>query len=39
MRSNLKFDTKKLREQDRNWVHPWEDLKALKTVERTIIAQ
>ncbi|MCK4868814.1 MAG: aminotransferase class III-fold pyridoxal phosphate-dependent enzyme, partial [Alphaproteobacteria bacterium] len=39
MRTNLTFDTKKLQEQDRHWVHPWEDLKALPKAERTIIAQ
>ncbi|MCK5623909.1 MAG: aminotransferase class III-fold pyridoxal phosphate-dependent enzyme, partial [Alphaproteobacteria bacterium] len=39
MRTNLTFDTEKLHEQDRHWVHPWEDLKALPKAERTIIAQ
>lgn len=39
MRSNLTFDTETLHEQDRHWVHPWEDLKALPGTERTIIAQ
>ena len=38
-RSNLPFDTGRLREQDRHWIHPWEDLKELDTMERTIIAQ
>ena len=38
-RSNLPFDTGRIREQDRHWVHPWEDLKALPGAERTIIAQ
>jgi adenosylmethionine-8-amino-7-oxononanoate aminotransferase len=37
--TNLTFDTEKLREQDRHWVHPWEDFKSLNHVERTIIAQ
>ena len=39
MRPNLTFDTEKIREQDRHWVHPWEDFKSLDHVERTIIAQ
>ncbi len=36
---NLPFDTGRLHEQDRHWVHPWEDLKALSGAERTIIVQ
>jgi len=39
MPSNLTFDTEKLHEQDRHWVHPWESLKGLPTAKRTIIAQ
>lgn len=39
MRPNLTFDTEKLREQDRHWVHPWQDFRTLNHVERTIIAQ
>jgi adenosylmethionine-8-amino-7-oxononanoate aminotransferase len=39
MRTNLTFDTEKLHEQDRHWVHPWEDLKALPNAARTIVAQ
>lgn len=37
--SNLPYDTGRLHEQDRHWIHPWEDLKALPRAERTIIAQ
>ena len=39
MRTNLTFDTERLHEQDRHWIHPWEDIKALPNAERTIIAQ
>ncbi len=37
--SNLPFDTERLRAQDRHWIHPWENLKTIDTIERTIIAQ
>ena len=39
MRSNLQFDTKRIREQDRHWVHPWENFKTLDRAERTVIAR
>ncbi len=39
MRTNLKFDTARLRKQDRHWIHPWENFKTLDKIERTIIAQ
>ncbi|MDH5556447.1 MAG: aminotransferase [Alphaproteobacteria bacterium] len=39
MRRNMTFDTEKLHEQDRHWVHPWENLKTVRKAERTIIAQ
>jgi adenosylmethionine-8-amino-7-oxononanoate aminotransferase len=38
-RSNLHFETERLRAQDRHWIHPWEDFKIAGTVERTIAAQ
>jgi len=36
--SNRPFDTDQIREQDRHWIHPWEDFKTAATVARTIIA-
>ena len=39
MRSNMTFDTERLHEQDRHWVHPWENLQKLPDAKRTIIAQ
>lgn len=38
MLSNLHFDTEEIREQDRHWIHPWENFKTAATAERTIIA-
>ncbi len=38
MRSNLPFDTEKLRAQDRHWIHPWTNLKGTPGAQRTIIA-
>ncbi len=39
MLSNLPFDTDEIREQDRHWIHPWENFKTSKSVTRTIIAR
>jgi adenosylmethionine-8-amino-7-oxononanoate aminotransferase len=39
MRSNLQFDTKRIREQDHHWVHPWESFKTLEKVEGTVITR
>ena len=36
--SNLPFDTDQVREQDRHWIHPWENFKTAGAVQRTIIA-
>ncbi len=39
MRSNLHFDTEEIREQDRHWIHPWENFKRATEARRTIIAE
>ena len=39
MLSNLHFDTDQIREQDRHWIHPWENFKTAGTDPRTIIAR
>ena len=39
MLSNLHFDTEQIREQDRHWIHPWENFQTAGTVARTIIAR
>ena len=39
MISNLHFDTDRIREQDRHWIHPWENFNTAGTVARTIIAR
>ena len=39
MLSKPPFDTEQIREQDRHWIHPWENFKTAGTVERTIIAR
>ncbi len=39
MSSNLHFDTEQIREQDRHWIHPWENFKTAKWATRTIIAR
>ncbi len=39
MRSNLPYDTQRLREQDRGWIHPWEIFQSAGDVQRTIIAE
>ena len=38
MLSNVQFDTEEIRNQDRHWIHPWENFKTSKSVTRTIIA-
>jgi adenosylmethionine-8-amino-7-oxononanoate aminotransferase len=39
MRTNLPFDTEKLRAQDRHWIHPWENFKGTAGARRTIIVE
>ena len=39
MISNLHFDTEQIREQDRHWIHPWENFQTAGTAARTIIAR
>ena len=39
MISNLHFDTEQIREQDRHWIHPWENFQTVGTAARTIIAR
>jgi len=34
---NIPFDTKDLRAKDNKWIHPWEDISAIDTQERTVI--
>ena len=38
MISNIHFDTEQIRDQDRHWIHPWENFKTAKSVTRTIKA-
>ncbi len=37
-RSNLPFETERLRAQDRHWIHPWENFQTAQTIERTIVS-
>ncbi len=39
MRSNLPFDTEKLRAQDRHWIHPWANLQGTPGAQRAFIVE